>query len=508
MLRAFATVSGFIFLSRIFGFIRDILIARFLGSSAEAEAFFVAFRLPNLFRRIFAEGAFNAAFVPIFSKKLSRDSQQSAIQFAEEAFSVLLISLIVMTVIAQLFMPVLVLLIASGFAYDADKMNLAVLYSRITFPYLLLMSLTALMSGVLNAFNKFAITSAAPVLLNIVLISFMLVAHYAEWSFGYTLSWAVLTSGILQFFIVYRALNSDGLKIRLIKPRMSNNVKNLIRLGGPGLIASGVMQINLLISMQIASQFEGGIAWMYYADRLYQLPVGLIGAAISVVLLPRLSSLIGQNDNKALAASVRDATRWMLFLAIPSAVGLCLIADMIVRTLFFGNEFGEQDVRNTAQILQIFALGVPAYVLSKIMSPLYFAHEDMKHPMFFSLATMVINVVVSIASIRVLGVLSVPFGNVISVWCNVILLWGGLFFIQKQYAFAMLSKRIVAIIGASAAMGVVLAILKKKLPDDYPQILVLLGIIGVGFLSYAFCAWMLGAFGRKDIKALLQRKKR
>ncbi|MEL7544058.1 MAG: murein biosynthesis integral membrane protein MurJ, partial [Pseudomonadota bacterium] len=305
--RAFATVGGFTMLSRMLGFVRDILVAGLLGTGPVADAFVAAFRFPNLFRRIFGEGAFNAAFIPLFAKKLEGEGSEAARTFAEEALAVLLFTLLVLTALAELAMPWLLVVLAPGFLEDPSKFDLTVALTRIAFPYLLCMSLVALLSGVLNALNRFAAAAAAPVLLNIVLIAAMVLA----WSLGfqnqpnagYLLALGVAIAGALQLALLAIAAQRAGMGLTLRRPRITSDVKRFFKLGVPGVIAGGVTQINIVVGTMIASLQAGAVAYLYYADRLYQLPLGIIGIAIGVVLLPDISRLLRAGEYDAVSDS-------------------------------------------------------------------------------------------------------------------------------------------------------------------------------------------------------------
>jgi putative peptidoglycan lipid II flippase len=301
LLRGFATVGGWTLASRILGFARDVMIAGFLGAGPVAEAFFVAFRLPNMFRRFFAEGAFNMAFIPLFAKKLegrgADEGAAGARRFAEEAMAALLAALLALTAVAQLAMPWFVLALASGFEDDA-KLDLAVAFSRVVFPYIVLISLAALFSGILNSFGKFSAAAAAPVLLNVILIGVMSLAAAMAWQVGPALSWGVFGAGIAQLGLLVWATRRAGMTVRLRWPRLTPQVRRLVSLGVPAALAGGVMQINLVVGTQVASYFDGAVSWLWYADRVYQLPLGVVGVAIGVVLLPELSRRVRSGDTR------------------------------------------------------------------------------------------------------------------------------------------------------------------------------------------------------------------
>ena len=295
LLKNIFTVGFWTLVSRILGFCRDVLFAAFLGAGPLAEAFLIAFTLPNMFRRIFAEGALNLAFVPLFSKKL--DDRDQAREFAENSFSVLITFLLGLIILAQLFMPFLVLAIASGFSGD-ERFDLAVLFGRIAFPYVLFISAAALLSGLLNSLGRFVAAAAAPVLLNAFFILSLFSSYWLEWDIGLTLAWTVPIAGIAQFVLVWFAALKAGFNLRLKLPKFSPEIKKLLILATPAALTGGVVQVNLLIGRQVASFTDGAVAWLSYADRLYQLPLGVVGIAVGIVLLPELSKKLAGGDHE------------------------------------------------------------------------------------------------------------------------------------------------------------------------------------------------------------------
>ncbi|MEM7317460.1 MAG: murein biosynthesis integral membrane protein MurJ, partial [Pseudomonadota bacterium] len=313
MLLSFLTVGGWTIASRVLGFVREILIANFLGTGPVAEAFFVAFRLPNMFRRFFAEGAFNTAFVPQFAKTLEADGEGEARKFATEAMSGLFAVLMVFTLLAQLVMPWLVYGLASGFA-DDGRFEMTVGFARILFPYILFISLAALLSGVLNSFGRFAAAAAAPVLLNVILVAVMLGAWALETEVGYALVWGAFAAGVAQLALVWWAARKVGMGIVPRRPRLTPRVRRLVVIGVPAVLAGGVLQINLLVGTQVASYFDGAVGWLAYADRIYQLPLGAVGVAIGIVLLPELSRRLRADDLPGTRAAMNRAAEFTLAL--------------------------------------------------------------------------------------------------------------------------------------------------------------------------------------------------
>ncbi len=434
--RAFATVGGFTMLSRVLGFVRDILIAGVLGTGLVADAFFAAFRLPNLFRRLFAEGAFNAAFVPLFAKRLEGEGPAGARRFAEEALAALTFALLVFTALAELAMPWFIHLITPGFAGDAEKFDFTVLLTRITFPYLLCMSLVALYSGLLNALGRFTAAAAAPILLNAVLIATMAAAAFFGLGntpeAGLLLAWGVALAGLLQLVMLLGAARRADFPLTLRPPRLTAGVRRLVRLGLPGVIAGGITQINIVIGTMIASLESGAIAFLYYADRLYQLPLGVIGIAVGVVLLPDVSRELRAGNLARVADSQNRALEFALLLTMPAAVALFAIPEPIIRVLFERGAFGPSDTLAVSAALRAFAVGLPAFVLIKVFSPAYFAREDTRTPMIYAGISMVVNVVGSLVLFFVLprfGLMphiGIAIATTLAGWVNTLLLWATL----------------------------------------------------------------------------------
>lgn len=465
--RAFATVGGLTMVSRVLGFIRDILIAMALGTGAVADAFFVAFRFPNLFRRLFGEGAFNAAFVPLFAKRLESEGPDQARRFAEEALSALLFALLILSALAMAAMPWLMAVLAPGFLKDPAKYDLSVTLTQIAFPYLLCMSLVALLSGVLNSLNRFWAAAAAPILLNIVLIAAIQLAISMGFSrrpeAGYVLAWGVFLAGFAQLLFVMIAARRAGMNIGLRRPRLTEGVKRLVSLGIPGLIAGGITQINIVVGTIIASLQAGAVSYLYYADRLYQLPLGVVGVAVGVVLLPDLARRLAAGDTAAVLDSQNRSLEFALMLTLPAAVALGVAAEPIIRVLFERGAFVAADTQATAAALLAFAIGLPSFVLIKVFQPGFFAREDTRTPMRFAAINMAVNVAGSLALFYLFKQIGwrpfvgIALATSIAGWVNAFLLWYAL---QARGGFRSderLKRNLPLIVLASLAMGLVLA---------------------------------------------------
>jgi len=509
--RAFATVGGWTMASRVLGFVRDMMIAAFLGAGPAAEAFFVAFRLPNMFRRLFAEGAFNMAFVPLFAKRLEGEGLESARNFAEEVLAALLSVLLAVTLVAQLAMPLLIYALAAGFADDPERFGLAESFARITFSYLLFMSLTAMFSGALNALGRFAAAAAAPVLLNITLIGTMALSQVAGWQVGLALSWGVAVAGVAQVALVWRAAEKAGLHLRLRRPRITPAVRRLVKLGVPGAVAGGVLQVNLLIGTLIASFFDGAVAWLNYADRIYQLPLGVVGVAIGVVLLPELSRRVRAGDSAGARHSMSRAAEFAMALTVPAAAGLLVVAGPVVRVLFERGAFTASDAASTAAALAIFACGLPAFVLQKVIQPAFFAREDTVTPLKFAAASMLANTLLSVGLSPLIGFLAIPVGTTVAGWLNVALLrHAARRFGDEARPDERLRRRGPRIVLASAAMGVVVwagaEALGPALSDGGLRVPALVILVLGGMAAYAAAGRLLGAFEISDFLRGLKRR--
>ncbi len=503
-------------ISRVLGFVRDILIANVLGTGKVAEAFFVAFRFPNLFRRLFAEGAFNSAFIPLFSKKLEGEGAAEAKKFAEEAMAVLVFALIILTALAELFMPWLMLGLAAGFAKDPEKFDLAVLLTRITFPYLIFVSLLALFSGILNGFHKFAAAAAAPVVLNIVFIGTLVACIWLGLGnspqAGVVIAWAVSIAGLLQLLVVWFAAKRIGMALKLRLPRMTPGTKSLVRLGIPGAIAGGITQINIVIGTIIASMQDHAMSWLYYADRLYQLPLGVIGIAIGVVLLPNIARSLRAGQFEEAMNSQNRSLEFSMLLTMPAAIALIVIPQPILQTLFQRGAFSAADTLAVSNALFAFAWGLPAFVLIKVFSPGYFARENTKTPMYYAGISMMVNVVVSLMLFPYYGHVGIAWGTTIAGWVNALMLW----FTLSSYGHFVLDwdakKSLPGIFLASLIMGVGLYYAKTPLlpwfdvsTPIWGKVSALLVLVMGGMVLYGLAALLTGAVNLRKIRGAMRR---
>lgn len=509
-------------ISRVFGFARDILIAAALGSGAIADAFFVAFRFPNLFRRLFAEGAFNSAFVPLFAKRLAGEGTDEARKFAEEALSVLFFTLLGFSVVCILAMPWLMLVLAPGFVTDPGKYDLAVLLTQITFPYLLCMSLVALLSGILNSMHRYWVAAAAPILLNVVLIAAIslaiLLGYSGQPAAGVILGIGVLIAGIAQFLMLWIAVRRAGLRLRLHRPRLTPGVRRLVRLGVPGVISGGITQINIVVGTIIASLQAGAVSYLYYADRLYQLPLGIVGVAIGVVLLPDLSRRLAAGDHRSAMDSQNRSLEFGLLLTVPAAVALAVAAGPIIRVLFERGAFSAGDTAATAPALAAFALGLPGFVLIKIFQPAFFAREDTKTPMRYAAINMIVNVAGALTLFYTFGQfgyhphVGIALATSLAGWINALLLWSALRRTGDFQADARLLRNL-PLIGLSSAImgGAVWSLLGPLSPylsasaPLYLQMAALSALVGLGAIVFFGTIMLTGVLSPSQFANKLRR---
>ena len=415
------SIFGFYTLvSRVLGYLRDILIAIFLGTSIYADAFFVAFRLPNTFRRLFAEGTFNAAFIPSCAQQKIKGKNQGK-KFADEVFSLISLVLIFLIIIIEIFTPFIVYLIAPGFYEDLEKFNYAVEFTRITFPFLLFVSLSSLLSGILNTNNKFAIAAAAPIILNIVLILSLFLSFHYNLNIAKNLSIGVTLAGILQLIILIIFTRKFYLPSIIFVKKFNNNIKFFFRKLLPSIFSSGITQINILIGTIIASFQSGAVSYLYYADRVYQINLAIAGIAIGTVALPNLAKSIKLKKQNTVDKLQTKSIELCLLLSIPAALGLLIASKQIVNSLFGYGSFTEEDVYYTSLALIFFSFGVPAFALIKVLSNFYFARNNTTLPFYISFLTMFINIIISLSLFKKYGFVIIPIATSLSTWFAVII---------------------------------------------------------------------------------------
>ena len=457
LLRFAATVGAYTLASRILGFLRDILIAKYLGAGMVGDAFFVAFKLPNLFRRLFAEGAFNLAFVPLFAGRLESEGREAAKAFAEQALSVLLWSLVAFVTVAEILMPLLMHAFAPGFADEPAKFDLAVQLARLTFPYLLLISLVSLLAGVLNSVERFAAAAAAPILLNLCLIAGLLLLGRVLPTPGHALALAVAAAGIVQLLWLAWNCRRAGLLPALPRPRLTPGVRRLLVVVAPAALGAGVQQLNLLVDVVIASLLAtGSVSFLYYADRVVQLPLGVIGVAIGTALLPTLSRQLRGGEPGAAADSQNRALEFALLLTLPAAAALIILAGPVIAVFFERGEFTAAASAATSGALAAYAVGLPAYVLVKVLAPGYFARQDTRTPLKVAGVCLVVNVALNLALMGPLAHVGIALASALSSWLNAGLLALGLVRRGHLRLDSRLRRRLPRMVAASAVMAAAL----------------------------------------------------
>ncbi len=491
-------------ISRLLGFVRDILTSSLLGASAVADAFNQAFAFPNLFRRIFAEGALNAAFLPIFSKKLEQDGRLRARLFAEEIMIVLLVILLILLAIAEMAMPFITHFLVSGYASVPGKIELTVLLTRITFPYLLFISIVALFSGVLNALGRFALAAAAPIVLNVVLISVLVaVLFYSpldQENIAFCLSWGVFVAGVIQLLMIVYGLQRENMSLSFRMPSFNADMKKFFWLVIPGVIVGAATQINIVVGRSIASVQDGAASWLYYADRVYQLPLGIVGIAIGVVLLPNLSKSLKTGNMRAVSNSQNRSIEFAMFLTLPASVALFVASEEILRVIFERGAMKVSDTQAMATALEAYAWGLPSFVLIKVFSPVFFARESMWRPMFITIFGMIANVVLALYLRQYFGYVGVAIATTISGWVTASLLWYMLHRLGFYRPDEQLAKTLGPIVLSSVMMGCLiwagLLVFGSNFAPSKSLIIQILslGVLVVGgLLVYAMLAHFTGA---------------
>ena len=519
--RAIATVGGFTLASRLMGFAREVLTASFLGAGPVADAFFIALKLPNFFRRITAEGAFSVSFVPMFSKILEGEGKDEAKKFAEEAQAVMLAVLVPFTMICMMAMPWVLYVIAPGVHCAAGdtqcnplRYDLAVSFTRITFPYILMMSLTALLGGVLNSFGKFAAFASAPMFFNGVLITALLFGSRLFQTSGYALAWGLAAAGIVQFLWMLYNYKMIGYVLMPRRPVLTPRIRKLFNLMIPGALGAGAAQINLFVDMILASLLPvGSISFLYYADRLYQLPLGVIGVAIGTALLPMLSKALKTEEKGEVVKLIGLGFETGLMLSLPAAIGLTVIAGVIMSVLFEHGQFTHEDSIQSSHALTAYAIGLPAYVLSRVFSTAYFAREDTKTPVKFAVTCAIINTVLALLLITPLKHVGIALATGITAWINLALLMRGLH--KKKHLDLPLHsvKRSGLILVSGLIMAGVLWYLNSYVLDTlsgrlWHKALDLTVLVGAGGASYFACLYAFGIFNKQSVKALFPKRKK
>jgi putative peptidoglycan lipid II flippase len=512
MLRGILTVGGWTMASRLLGFVRDMMIAATLGAGPIADAFFVALKLPNLFRRLFGEGAFNAAFVPEFAGLHATEGPATARRFAEEAFAVMTLWLGLLTLAGEIAMPWMMAVLAPGFEATPEKFALAVTLSRITFPYLILICLAALVSGVLNGIDRFTAASASYVLFNVVSIAFLLWLTPYVPTAGHALAWGVTAAGVAQLSVLIWACRRAGFRLRLLMPRFTPQVRVLLRRMAPGLLGAGVTQLNLAVDVIIASLLPAGtVSVLYYADRVQQLPLGVIGTAVGTALLPLLSRQVRAGEAQAAIGTQNRALEYALFLTLPAALALIVSAWPVIAVLFGRGAFDPADVTRASQALAAYAIGLPAFVAVKVVAPGFFARGDTATPVKVGLAAVVLNLALNLAFMVPLRHMGPPLATSLAAMFNL----GGLAWVLRRRGHLVLDARLrrhaAGMLAAALVMAVALLVTQHVLftllaPRGVLRMAALGALIAVGMVAYFGAGHLLGAFDLRDTLSLLARR--
>jgi putative peptidoglycan lipid II flippase len=516
LLRALGSVGGLTLASRILGLVRDSLFARFVGASFASDAFLIAFRLPNMFRALFAEGAFSAAFIPMFNKKVSEEggSLAAGLSFAQDALSVLLPVLIVMTIVMEIFAWPITWALSGGFRdISPDQFDFAVMLSRITLPYLLLISLVSLLGGILNSMQKFWVNAAAPILLNLTLIAALLFFHNADpLVTARNQAIAVSVSGALQLLWLWMACLRNGVNLRPRLPRFTPEVRRLLALIGPAAAGAGAVQINLLVSTALAASLlaEGSVSYIYFADRLNQLPLGLIGIALGTVLLPTISRQLGAGEDAQAMDTQNRGMELALFFTLPATVALIVCGVPIVAALFQHGKFTPDDTIATAQALAAFSIGLPAYILIKILTPGYYARADTVTPVRYATVAIAVNLALNLALIGPLKHVGPPLATALASLVNLALLYRTLARRGHFVPDAQLRKRVWRLTGAAIAMGTVMYFLNDRfapytLGVGMTRWIAMIVLVATGGVVYAIACFVLRAYLPSDLWTLLRR---
>ena len=504
LIKSTGTFGFYTIISRLLGYLRDILIAIFLGTGFIADAFFVAFRIPNTFRRLFAEGTFNAAFVPSYTSELVKGKSKSN-TFANEIFNLLFCGLLFLILLIELFTPVFVSLIAPGFVEDSEKIELAINLTRITFPFLMFISLSSFFAAILNSHNKFAAASAAPIILNLVLIGVLFFGKYLNDNLVYYLSYGVSIAGFLQLIFLYKIAKKFCLVSLNFRFKLTQVVRNFFKKLLPSIFSSGVTQINILIGTIIASFQASAVSYLYYADRIYQINLAIAGIAIGVVVLPHLSKNVFLKKKNKILEIQNKALELSMFLSLPASIALLLGSEEIISALFGYGSFKVDAVSNSAKALYYFGLGLPAFALIKVFSTFFFANNNTKTPFYISLVSVILNIIISVYYFKNIGFIIIPIATTISSWFNSILLF---IYLKSENLFKfnkIFFVKLFKIFFASILMGIffsyLILIFENKLDYNYDfKSFYLVLIVLLSLIFYLMVSFFIKAFNYQDLK--------
>ena len=512
LVKATGTIGGLTLVSRIAGFAREMLMSRIMGASDAADAFLVSFRLPNTFRRLFGEGAFSAGFVPLFSQRLhGPGGEAEAKQFSEEVLAVFLPTLIIFTLVFQVIMGPFVALLSG---YAGDKLDLATFLTRITFPYLILISLVSLFSGILNSLTRFTAAAFAPALLNMAMLVALIFVPVGGSVTATALAIAVTTGGVIQLALLIIATKRAGISLRLTKPKITPAVRQFTRVVVPATLGAGVYQISAFIDTFFLGRLgTGAMSYFNYADRLNQLPLGVIGAALGTAILPQVSRHVGANEPEKAAHVQGQAAELAMLLCLPAALALSAAAQPLVMALFQGGEFTRQDAMISAMVLSIIVLGLPAYVLVKVLTPGFYSRQDTATPVKTAAFVLVANIALNFLLIPPYGIAGLAAAMAIASWLNCVILYvilhrRGHFRIERW-----LASRIARQFVAGLAMVAALLLIRHELTGWFAgslghRLVGIVALVGGGMAVYFPLVWVLGGTDKEELLMLVRRKKK
>lgn len=511
LIRSSFSIGSMTLVSRIFGFVRDMLVANVLGASFMADAFVVAFKLPNFFRRLFAEGAFNQAFLPMFAGMVKTGSREEALRFASDALSWLIVVVSAVVGLCMLFMPWLMYILAPGFDEDPITYDLSIILTRITFPYLLFITIVSLLGGVLNSFEKFTAVASTPIVMNVSMIAGLYLFAPVTPNAAHALAWGVFLAGVTQlFWLVYFCKKSDILPA-IHFPRFTPEVKKLLIVVAPAAVGAGVTQINLMIDTMIATLIPNGVSYLYYADRIFELPLGVIGIAVATALLPTLSKHIRAGERDQAIRTTNQSIKMVMFLGLPSCGALMVIAEPIIHVIFERGAFLPEDTAAVYPALMAFTLGLPGHLVAKILASNFFAAQDTKTPVKIGVACVILNLILNLILMQFLAHVGIAMATSITGYVNA----GALAYIlYKRGHFApdvslqyFVLKCLVSTFGMMAVLWGTADLLEPMLHDlFFWQVGALCFLVGVGGAAYAGLIVLSGGIALKDLKRILAKK--
>jgi putative peptidoglycan lipid II flippase len=511
LIKSTGTIGGLTLVSRVAGFAREMLMSRIMGASVAADAFFVAFRLPNTFRRLFGEGAFSAGFVPLFSQRLHGEGGEAAAkEFSEQVLAVFLPTLVMFTLVFEIIMPAFVAAISG---YDGEKLALATFLTRITFPYLVLISLVSLFSGILNSLARFTAAAFAPALLNLAMLFALIFVRVGGEVTATALAIAVTVGGFIQMGLLWLSAKKAGISLKLRRPRYTPGVRQFVRVVVPATLGAGVYQISAFIDTFFLTRIgTGSMSYFNYADRLNQLPLGVIGAALGTAILPQVSRFVGAGEPDKAARVQGQAAELAMFLCLPAALALSISAYPLVLALFAGGKFSAADAAITATTLGIIVLGLPAYVLVKVLTPGFYSRQDTATPVKTAIIVLVANVVLNFVLIPPFGIAGLAAAIAICSWLNCVMLY---VILHRRGHFRIegwLASRITRQLIAAAAMAAALWAIKTGLEPWFAgsvakRMAGVVAIVGGGMLVYFPLVWVLGGIDKEELKLLRRGKK-